>query len=573
MKAANKYSKGSKLEIFFRNHWPIVLVVIALALAIETIYIAAVAVNKHSLIYALDDPYIHMAMAKNFSQHGVWGITPYEFSSSSSSVLWTLLLSLVYFCFGVNEIAPFLLNLLFTCFLFITMYSFLRRARSFPLYNLCVLAVFTVCTPILAIIFMGQEHILQIWIDLLLVYFTGKVLARDENPSRAIHIRYLYLLCPLATMIRFEGILLVSIVCLLFLLRKEWKTGAILLFLSFLPIVSYGLVSWEHGWYFLPNSVLLKGVLPSSGSLLDYIRFTATSVQKGLHDLILLPYLYYLIAFGIILVVLSYLREHQFWNENIIWLLIFLVITFIHLSFTQSTYHFIQFGRNLAYIRALGLFAFAMALIELVNFIMQNISDSIKRITLSGIICLSVLVLGIYLADTSHLDFSKIPNATNNIYEQQYQMGLFLKEFYNGEAVALNDIGAVNFLADIHCIDIWGIGTLEVARSKLNKEYDRNVIDRITKSSDTKVAIVYDWWYKENGPAELTPGRPDGLPAQWVKAGEWRFQNQNIVVCGGSILSFYATDSSGEQRLIQNLQRFSQKVSPQVIQIGKYIDN
>src|SRR4030042_4674796 len=44
-------------------------------------------------IYNLDDAYIHLAIAKHIVRDGIYGVTPFEFSSSSSSILWPLLLA------------------------------------------------------------------------------------------------------------------------------------------------------------------------------------------------------------------------------------------------------------------------------------------------------------------------------------------------------------------------------------------------------------------------------------------------------------------------------------------------
>jgi asparagine N-glycosylation enzyme membrane subunit Stt3 len=44
----------------------------------------SIRINGGHLVYALDDPYIHMAIAKNVVQHHVWGVTPFGFTSASS---------------------------------------------------------------------------------------------------------------------------------------------------------------------------------------------------------------------------------------------------------------------------------------------------------------------------------------------------------------------------------------------------------------------------------------------------------------------------------------------------------
>ena len=51
-----------------------------------------------------------MAVAEQFVNHGVWEVTQYGFTSSSSSVLWPLLLAFFYAIFGANSVTPFLLN-------------------------------------------------------------------------------------------------------------------------------------------------------------------------------------------------------------------------------------------------------------------------------------------------------------------------------------------------------------------------------------------------------------------------------------------------------------------------------
>ena len=69
------------------KHWPLFANLVGLCIAVGvTSSILILRENGH-LVYALDDPYIQMAMAKNFVLHGVWGITRFGFTSSSSIAL------------------------------------------------------------------------------------------------------------------------------------------------------------------------------------------------------------------------------------------------------------------------------------------------------------------------------------------------------------------------------------------------------------------------------------------------------------------------------------------------------
>ena len=105
--------------------------------------------NDGHLVYALDDPYIHMAIAKNFAKYGNWGVTKYEFSSSSSSLLWTLLLSFLFFIFGIDDRIPFILNVIFATFTIILIYMKLKDKASnlFTIFILLAIIIFTPLPP------------------------------------------------------------------------------------------------------------------------------------------------------------------------------------------------------------------------------------------------------------------------------------------------------------------------------------------------------------------------------------------------------------------------------------------
>ena len=145
------------------------------------------------------------------------------------------------------------------------------------------------------------------------------------------------------------------------------------------------------------------------------------------------------------------------------------------------------------------------------------------------------------------------PLACKNIYEQQYQMGLFLQSYYQGQSVAANDIGAINFLADIKCVDLWGLANMDIARAKRDGSYGPKFIQEVAGSQKVKIAIVYDDWYIRYG----------GLPESWAKVAEWTIQDN--VVCGSDTASFYAVDPSQKDSLQQNLKTFSQAMPKDVI--------
>jgi hypothetical protein len=126
--------------------------------------------NGGRFIYALDDAYIHMATAKHFATDGVWGVTPFGFTSAVSSILWPGLVAAAYRIAGVNELTPLVLCLLGALALILVAGRLLAAEAGmgdrgrFLLLGAAVLAA-----PLHTLVLSGMEHPLQLL--LLTLYF------------------------------------------------------------------------------------------------------------------------------------------------------------------------------------------------------------------------------------------------------------------------------------------------------------------------------------------------------------------------------------------------------------------
>jgi hypothetical protein len=137
-------------------------------------------------------------------------------------------------------------------------------------------------------------------------------------------------------------------------------------------------------------------------------------------------------------------------------------------------------------------------------------------------------------------------------------MARFLNRFYSGESVAANDVGAINYYADLHCLDLWGLGSIDVARARLDRTYDTDRIRQLARQNRTGIAIVYEAWISEFG----------GVPAEWQLVGRWKV---DCVYCGGgNTVSLFAVDPGAAAELKTRLRLFSPDMPQQIEQLGPY---
>ncbi|MCX7766852.1 MAG: hypothetical protein N2246_09145, partial [Candidatus Sumerlaeia bacterium] len=242
------------------RHHLVLIVALAILWVVTAELLSSILRTNGRLVFAIDDPYLHMATARNLVNYGVWGVTRYEFSSSISSILWVLLLAGGYLVTGVSATLPLVLNILFASLSVYLVHKIIRQNYSIPLiYEFFILSGVIFFTPLPAMIFTGMEHTLHIFLTLMFAYYATNVIMRADPLSHQRDKILLFCLTPLLTLTRYEGLFIVGIVSLLFLWHKQWRTALLLCALAILPLFIYGVISVSHGWYWLPNSVLLKG--------------------------------------------------------------------------------------------------------------------------------------------------------------------------------------------------------------------------------------------------------------------------------------------------------------------------
>ena len=211
----------------FRQHWPLAAAIIIFCATISVLFLLSAGRTQGHFIYALDDPFIHMAMAKNFAARGVWGVTKYEFSSSTSSILWTLLISFCYLLAGTRELIPFFLNVVFATLVIVAAYLILKSFSISLLQIFLLLLAIVFLTPLPTLVFSGMEHSAQIFIDTCFVFLAARILLNQDGPHAGKDTYILLALAPLVTAIRYEGLFLICVVALLFLLDEADEAGAV----------------------------------------------------------------------------------------------------------------------------------------------------------------------------------------------------------------------------------------------------------------------------------------------------------------------------------------------------------
>ena len=484
--------------------------------------------------YLLDDAYIHLALAKNYAFHDIWGITKYVFSSSSSSPIFTYLISLLMKVFGNSELIPFCINV----FCMVGVIYFLTRyySRFSNMTNFVTLSVLiTVFSSVLHLqVFSGMEHVLQVLLVVINIFFLTDWASSNFKKTNSLLFFYGSIL--LLGLVRFEMMFYIVSLAFFLALLKKFREAFLVLLFGLAPIIIFCYFNYQQTGYFFPNSVVVKGAhINFEGNVIKQIGdvLLTAFLNRSFYKRCLLP----LLLLGVIIII-DYRNKKslkEFYKNNFL-LFAWAATMLLHSVFADL--------KSILRYEAYLIVAFAMLIIPRLSNYFIHFKSTYK----------TKLILTFLLAGNLILLFSKMVFAhkilmygSKNIYEQQIQSAKFLHTYYNDSKIAANDIGAISYFTDIHLFDIVGLGSPEII--KFNESTDNSgrefekFIGTYTKEKKFQIAVVYKEWLRGN------------VPENWEEVAVLAIDNNAVV--SQTNVTVYCINPEIKETLKNNIRKFN----------------
>lgn len=466
-----------------RSLWPLLLSLVVFLASLAAALRTALRGTDGRLIYALDDAYIHMAVAKTFASHGIWGCTPFHFSSSSSSLLWTFVLGVVDRALGVRDWIPLALNVVFAVGTLLAADGWLARFGAPSLLRASALIGIVIAFPLAGMVLMGMEHILHLLLTIAFSSAAVSALTSAEESERAGR-RRTHVLCVLGALLaasRYEGLFLAGLVCLAFLVRRQLARAVSIGAASLLPVVAFGAISVAEGSYFLPNPLMVKAVGETASPLAALFKPFGREDLDFLHNNRAMPML---LVLGVLGALAHWLARRVAWRPPFLFPLLLAAMIAVHGHFVFSPLYWAY--RYDAYLVGFGLFAAAVALVDL---------PAPKAMPRGALPALLVAALVPLVADVGE---GFVPEAEiegmRGTYLEQYQSAQLLNRYYPHATVIVNDLGAVTYYTQDRILDLVGLGDLQPLVIMRSTDYTSREVTAWTAPYRPRIAIVSLGW-------------------------------------------------------------------------------
>lgn len=511
------------------------LAYLAVAALVAALIFGVLRINHGTFTYTLDDPYIHLALSDQI-RHGNYGIYPGDHAAPSSSILFPFLLAIASGT-PFHPYFPLVINIV--C-LFATIEIVRRYLRHLRLGNdtfailaqAAALVLFALSFNLVGVVFTGLEHSLHIALVAATVY--GATLLIDQHRMP----RWFPIVLVLAPLVRYEGLALSVGAVILLALRGRPRT-ALATFAAIAVLVGgFSVFLKRLGLSALPSSILVKSAVAGgvgegfSGFLHGMIKTVDTMIGHSVGLPLMLIGLFAAARFTQDLFGRGYP-----WTPNGLMSLPLLCLiggqaVAGRFGWLERYEDYLLLGVCLMSLYlARGLVCFAMSPERRYDIVHRS------RVVLVAAAFAALLLVGARYVNST----AQVPEAANNVYEQQLQMHRFIDGFYRGP-VAVNDLGLASYHNPYPVLDLGGLGS-EKARLMIAHHATASDYRAFVAEKGIHLVIVYEEWF------------PDQIPDGWIHVGKLSLSGP-MISAGESDVQFYATDPETAARVRSELNAF-----------------
>lgn len=494
------------------DRWALLALLAAVGGLLAGVLVAVLVATDGHLTYALDDPYIHLALAQHIAA-GDYGINAGEASSPSSSVLWPLLLA------GPtllphDEVWPLVLAA--GCTLATAVALFGGLARSLPRWWACgaTLAA-VVLLNVVGIAFTGMEHSLQVLLAVLVGRGVVEVVA---DPARVP--RSLLLAVAAGPLVRYElaAFSLAAAVVLVAVGRGRMALLPTLVWV--VSLLSFSVFLVRSGLDALPSSVLAKSGYADVPLVFEVRWRVETAFTEPVFVLVTV-------------VVLGDALLRRTWGP----LHTFAVLV---LGAHLVAGDFGWFGRYEVYLYV-GLLPVLVALLRpWAALVRSRLGRPWTRRAVATALAATAVATAYPLASTT----LSTPAAARDVWSQQAQTADFVRQEWR-LPIAVNDLGLVALRGGQPVLDLYGLADQD-ARKARQERTEPGWMDRLVRERGVRLVAIYSTWF------------PD-LPQSWTRVGT--LTGSPVVVSGERTVDLYVVDETDAPTVCAELVRFAARTA------------
>lgn len=496
-------------------------IVSRLGLCCVAVYLIAIAglfltIRKQEaghFVYALDDAYIHLAMAENLA-HGHYGINPAEYSSPSSSLLWPFLL-IPFAGTSFHVYTPLVWNLLFGASAAFLLGWVIERwppqadrtGHMGFLQKLTTAMLLMFAANLFSLTMVGMEHVLQVLLSICCAIAIVEVLSGREVPL------WCLLAAGLAPSVRYEGVGLTLAVAVALAARRRWTAALALFSISLVPLIAFSAFLTSRGMPALPMSVLSKGGVYNGGTAMYRMYL---QLRTNIYQTLVQPNHFAVAVFFCMFAALAW-KEKDRVRRYVFGAAAFLALMQCLVG---------RFG----WFNRYEVYAVIFLLLVALRVLAERPPFTFAFYTLALLAC-----AGPYIAGTS-----QVVRASLDIYRQQYQMHRFLTQYFDGSSYAVNDLGLASYQRrpGTYVLDVYGLGSVEALQAR-----DKSAawMDHAVRVHGASLAILYPDWFH--------------IPGSWTSVA--RLCEPEAIVSHDRCVVFFSTTAEATERIRAELAEFA----------------